>query len=279
MSHVRFILRFAGALVLAAGIGCQGLRPGSSPTVQAVDAETRKPIPGAEIRIWHISHPTSPNADTIAKTDSGGLAQLRGLGSNPDDVMLEVAAVGYVTEEKGVDRDGRVVVELYADPAPVVEMTLPLLFRGTVRVKVQVRDDAPATPGQRVFPVDVPESGEVIVTGPRLFRHSPPDFRAKFSGTAPLPEKPEDGQVGLWWLKADKDFEVYLVGNKSDYEAYWRDHPNEQPKEKKGGGKGHGGGGKGKGGGGGGRGGSGGGGRGGSGGSGGGDPATAGPVP
>ena len=209
-------------------------------SVQVMNAETKEPINLAQIRVWHFNDGTSGNGDSSIATDRGGMANVRSISGKSDDLVLEVAAKGYATEEKSVNPASHIVVQLYAEPKPTIELDVPRLYRGLVSVKVQIVDNTPATPGQRLFPFEVPESGVVEIVGPALFRHLSPDYRAKLSDGTVLPLRPEGLDVGFWWLKTSGEYEIFLVGTKADYEAYWRDHPNEQPQERKGG-KGHGG--------------------------------------
>lgn len=246
MWSLRLVQTIAGAApLLLAGLGCAigipslGNEHGMLVTVR--DAETNQPIPSAQVHVWHFNQSSSADSIPSVTTDQNGSAQLQSVLGKSDDMVLEVAANGYATEEKSIDPQGRVRVQLYAEPRPTIELNVPRLYRGLVSVKVQILDKTPATPGQRLFPFEVPESGVVEVVGPELFRHLSPEFRAKLSDGTVLPARPEGLGVGFWWLKTSGEYEIFLVGTNADYEAFWRDHPHEQPKERKGG-KGHGGG-------------------------------------
>ena len=208
-------------------------------SVQVINAETKEPINAAQVRLWHFNDGMNGNADSSIATDRGGMALAPKISGKTDDLVMEVAANGYATEEKSVNPASHIVVQLYAEPKPTIELNVPRLYRGLVSVKVQILDKTPTAPGQRLFPFEVPESGVVEVVGPEIFRHLSPEFRAKLSDGTVLPVRPEGLDVGFWWLKTSGEYEIFLVGTKADYEAYWRDHPNEQPHERKGG-KGHG---------------------------------------
>ena len=66
------------ALLLALAPGCQVFQSGRPVSVLAVDAETKKPIPGAEVR---ISYPLTPAyrapAESSGKTGEDGVAALQ----------------------------------------------------------------------------------------------------------------------------------------------------------------------------------------------------------
>ncbi len=133
--------------------------------------------------------------------------------------MLEVAAQGYQSEKQNVssetvravkplhwfesinDRPVQLVVELFADPEPIVELVLPAGYRGLIKAEIQVRPDAPFTPGQRSFPVEVPPSGTVVVIGPPILEHAfGPDFRFRYADGVPLSRRAENSPLGYWWL-------------------------------------------------------------------------------
>ncbi|HEV3146801.1 MAG TPA: carboxypeptidase-like regulatory domain-containing protein [Gemmataceae bacterium] len=232
-------------LLLLSNFGCGLSTPflsqGSWTSVTVRDAETDQPIPSAQVRVWHFNQTSSANSNHTVATDRSGKAQLQGLSGKTDDLVLEVAAKGYATEEKSIDPAGQISILLYAEPNPTIELTVPGLYRGLVSVRVQIRDNQKTAPGERVFSFEIPESGVVEVAAPALFQHMSPDFRAKYADGAALPDRPQGPEVGLWWLKTSGEYEVFLIGTKGDYEAYWREHANEQPNDRKGG-RGHGGG-------------------------------------
>ncbi len=91
-----------GALLLALAAGCQVFRPGRPVSVIALDAETKKPIPGAELR---ISYPLSPAyrapAESAGKTGEDGAAIL--LAASADEgLAMEATAPGYLYEQKSL---------------------------------------------------------------------------------------------------------------------------------------------------------------------------------
>ena len=148
-------------VVLAIAPGCLSL-PGDRPLpVQVVDAETKQPIRTANVQIVYPFAPLPWDARGSTGTCAGdGIARLRVSASDDPAITLEVTALGYMTEEKPLPaeavkalepphflentdhRSPAVVVELYADPRPTVELMLPAGFRGRVRATVLVRDDA-----------------------------------------------------------------------------------------------------------------------------------------
>jgi hypothetical protein len=226
-------------VLLAVAPGCLSL-PGDRPLpVQVVDAETKQPIRAASVQIVYPFAPSPWDArgSTGTSTDDG-VARLRVSAGDDPAVTLEVAALGYLSDEKPLPaaavkalepphlfentdhRSAAVVVELYAEPRPTVELVLPAGFRGRVRAAVQVRDDVSPTPGQRKFGYEVAPTGTVDVVGPPiLHRVFAPDFHLRYADASPLTQNAKESEVGYWWLKTEGDVQVFLVGTKGDYDA------------------------------------------------------------
>ncbi len=212
--------------------------------VQARDAETKKPIPGAEVS---IAYPVAPAGhapqEIAAPTGSDGIARLTASVPEAGGLMLEVVAQGYQSENQNVSGDAvravkplhafesingrpvQIVVELFADPEPIVDLELPSGYKGLIKAEIQVRPDAPFTLGQRSFPAVVPPSGTVLVVGPPILEHAfGPDFRFHYADGAPLTRRAEQSDLGYWWLCCDETSETFLVGTQLDYDTYRRTH-------------------------------------------------------
>jgi hypothetical protein len=227
--------------LLATLPGCQALHAYRPVTVLACDAETKKPIPGAEVR---ISYPLaqSPPWEPVGTTSSDGTVQLKAAPYGDAGILVDAVRSGYMTEQKGFPVDAvkavspfrffsggshapDLVVEMYAEPLPEVELMLPDGYRGTLKVAVKVRDDAPFQPGQRQFSYEVPPSGVLEIVGPPLLRHVyTPDFSARYSRSKnpSLPRQPEGDQVGFWCLKTEGGFDHFFVGTRAEFEALRR---------------------------------------------------------
>jgi uncharacterized membrane protein YgcG len=226
-------------LLFAVAPGCMSL-PGDRPLpVQAVDAETKKPIRGANVQIAYPFAPSMWAAHGAAgPTADDGVARLRLAAGDDPAVTLEVAAIGYLPEEKPLPaaavkalepphlfemtdhRAPAVVVEMYAEPRPTVELIVPPGYRGHVRAAVRIQDDAPTLPGQRAFTYEVPPTGTIDVIGPPiLHRVFAPDYRLRYADGAPLTQNARESEVGYWWLKSEGDVQVFLIGVKADYDA------------------------------------------------------------
>jgi uncharacterized membrane protein YgcG len=242
--------------------------------VQARDADTKKPIPGAEIRLsYPLADPSVAPWQSVGTTGSDGTTQLRVAPYGDVGVLLDANALGYMTDQKNYSIDAvkaikspwffesagqrpvSFVVELYAEPFPGVELVLPNGYRGTVKVAVKIQDDAPYKPGQRLFSYEVPASGILQLTGPPLLRRVySPDFHARYADGTILNRQAKDDEMGFFSLKSEGGFDYFLVGTKAEYDAFRHAEEKEAtPKTlsmgSKGGGKGRRGGGGGGGGG------------------------------
>jgi hypothetical protein len=226
------------AVFLAAACGCQALHRYRPTPVLVRDADTGKPIPGAEV---HISYPLAPvnlaPAPSAATTAGDGVARLRAAPYGEAGVQVSATAAGYLDEEKTLPvsdieaiqpaslfekaerRPARVVVEMYAGPQPTVELVVPLGYRGEIRAELCVQENAPRTPGQRSFSAVVQPGGVVRVSGPPLlWRISGPDFRGRFTDGAPISRDAQGADVGLWWLGNDGDVHHLLVGTRQEFD-------------------------------------------------------------
>jgi hypothetical protein len=252
-------------LLLAGVPGCQAFHVYRPVTVLARDAETKQPIPGAEI---HLSYPTaqSPGSpwEPVGVTGSDGTVQLKAAPYGEAGILLDASKSGYMSELKGYSTEAveavppafpfgpggtrpvSFVVEMYAGPTPAVELVLPPGFRGEVRATVQIQEDAPRTPGQRLFSYPVAASGAVQVSGPPLLRRvTTPDFVARYAnGISALSRQAKDGEVGFWCVRTEGAVEYFLVGTRAEYEALLRAEADDGKPAKSSGGKGGKGGGK-----------------------------------
>jgi hypothetical protein len=260
VSAARPTAALAGCLLcpvlLLALFGCQALYRYRDVPVLARDAETKQPIPGAEVRIYYPLTPASraPWASS-GETGQDGLARLRAAPCDDAGAHVEVTAAGYLFEGKDLPDEfvqtgaaggpGPFVFELYAAPRAAVELVLPTGYRGRVKAEVLAREDAPRTPGQRCFRFDVPPSGVVQVIGPELLRRLlPPDFHARYADGAPLNSEACDAQVGFWPLACEGGYQVFLAGTRAEFEDARRDYrqgassSDGRPQRGKGGGRG-----------------------------------------
>ncbi|HZY85989.1 MAG TPA: hypothetical protein VFE78_14245 [Gemmataceae bacterium] len=241
-------------VLLLALFSCQALYRYRDVPVLARDAETKQPIPGAEVRIYYPLTPAS-RAPWAASGETGqdGVARLRAAPCGDAGPRVEVTAAGYLFEGKDLPDEfvqaaasagpGPFVFELYAAPRASVELVLPTGYRGRVKAEVLARENAPRAPGQRCFRYDVPPSGVVQVVGPELLRRVlPPDFRARYADGPLLTAEAHDAEIGFWPLACEGGYQVFLAGTRAEFEDARRDYrqggssPGGRPQGGKGGG-------------------------------------------
>src|ERR1017187_10377657 len=233
-------------LLLAVAPGCQAFHQYRPVSIEVIDAEAKKPIAGVEVK---ISYPleTSSFAPRESKEAAGadGIARLKAAPYGCAGVKVAVSAKGFLSEQKYLSiqevqaiepaywfedvkrRPPSFVLEMFTDPAPTIELIVPIAYRGQVKAKVEVQTDLPFVAGQRAFRFTVPDSGEVVMKGPPVFRHlSPPNVRLKFEGDLPLSVWAKDSEVGYWLLKCEGTTYHFLVGTQRDYDDYRRSLQN-----------------------------------------------------
>jgi hypothetical protein len=240
--------------------GCADLY-GSRPVAVLVrDIESKKLLAGAEV---HISYPLADSPlvppSCSGETGEDGVARLRAAPYGDAGIVVRVTAGGYIAAEKTLPvatvrayepahffeaverRPPNVVVELYAEPRPRIELVLPVGYQGVVKAEVHAQEGAPCAPGQRLFSGALLPSGVVSVTGPPLLREAfTNDFRARFADGTPVSPAPKDGEVGLWPLSCDGvGWFTFYVGTKSAYDSYCllSRHAGGEEKRSTGGGK------------------------------------------
>src|SRR5262249_39529052 len=135
----------------------------------------------------------SPNGSPLGrsggsvKTGKDGVAHLSASPAEEYGVTVEAAAAKHFGEQKcltpgevaalapapliGHPKDGppTVVVALYAEPRPSVELVVPDGYRGVVAVEIVTQEGAGAA-GERRFVVEAAASGKARLVGPPVLR-------------------------------------------------------------------------------------------------------------
>ena len=189
-------------------------------------------------------------------------------------MVVEAVSDGYLYETKSLpaeaaraipqgrplemvdQRPPTVVLDMYTEPRPTVELVVPAGYRGLVKAEVHVREDAwdggpqahwwesaaakaRGPLRQRLFRYDVGPSGVVEVAGPPLLLHDP-DFRVRYADDTPVSWQATDSPLGFWQLRSEGACHYLVVGTSSDYETLRRsgqtaDRPTDDKKEGRGG--------------------------------------------
>jgi len=196
-------------LALTTGFGCHTLPPVD---VQVRDAETQAPIDGAQVRTWHSG---AHSIITSGTTGTDGMVHIPAPPIEDSPLQFEAMARGYLPRPAGqpIERTPTaVVLEMYAEPRPVLELVVPTGYRGIVKATIRVQNDLKYEPHTRLFSYAVPSSGVVAVALPRLFtRGMTPDIRARYADGTPLPRDAKDYEMGCRWLKVDPENEYLFV--------------------------------------------------------------------
>ncbi len=229
-------------LVLALAPGCQTLYAYRPIGILVCDAETKQPIPDAVVHIsYPLVHASKAPYESIGSTAPDGVVRLQAAPFGPAGVLAEVTGKGYLFEqrtlslgtvealkpagwfEKVEKRPVDLVIELYAEPRPTVELKLPPGFRGPIKGRLTVRPDVPSTPGLRTFRFDVTPAGTVEIDGPALLGHVTPfDYQAVSADGKQLLREPQGFDLGFWTLNSDGPHLNFFVGSRAEYETLRR---------------------------------------------------------
>jgi hypothetical protein len=232
------------AVFLIANIsGCVVLQDYRPAAILVRDAESKKPIPAAEVR---VSYPTFASSfaapiEPSALTADDGIARLQA-ACYGDGLTLTASAKGYLTENLDVAvsavqkierahwfeakdrRPPNFIVDLYCEPAFTVELIVPVGFRGVIKATVNLQTDAPSPAGQRSFAYPVSSLGLVDVNGPLLLqRVLPQTYHAKYADGTPVGTEMDSLKVGFRWLKQSGKEYYFVVGTKYEFESFSRE--------------------------------------------------------
>jgi hypothetical protein len=215
--------------------GCS-MHPTPVIPIVVLDAETKAPIPGAEVRLWSPSDNRKTHAEPSGTTGPDGIVKIKAEYPKEADVLIEVAAEGYLQDEMDRILAGKVpgapagggIVEIYRGPRPAIELVIPTEFRGDLKVEIKIQDATPDQLGKRVFryTAPVPKVGNVSeipvvqVVGPPIFDgRLGPEFRGFYANGNPMPAEPKDNEVVMRWVRSEGLNQFFVVGTKIDQEA------------------------------------------------------------
>ncbi len=243
----------ASVFVSMALSGCHTFDRPVSVLVQ--DAETKVPVPNAQVRL--TDQTAHPPHGLIGHTGEDGTARVR-LASLPELALaVEATAPGYLSEEKDLPVESlraistnpfasfdhntpTLVIQVFAGPRPTIDLVVPNGYRGVLRAEIKTRDDLPFPPGQRLFAYEVPPTGVVQIVGPPVLLHGlSPDIRAAYVDGTPLKRDAKDQDIGLRWVRADGNDQVFVVGTWLEWNDVKKEMEKEDSQKPKGGGGGH----------------------------------------
>ena len=226
--------------------GCQAFHAYRPIDVEVRDGETKQPIAGVEVKIsYPLETDSFAPAESKAITGGDGIAHVQAAPYGRAGIRLDVRGKGYMSEVKYLSveevqaiepahwfadanrRRSVVVMEMFADPAPMVELIAPVGYRGPIKAEVQVRAELPTTAGQRSFSFPVSASGEAVAAGPALFRQvSSANMRVRFADDRPLTFRAKESALGYWYVKYEGRCYYFFIGTPADYEGYCKSQQN-----------------------------------------------------
>jgi hypothetical protein len=224
--------------------GCQSLYRERPVAVMVRDAETKQPIARAEVEFSHpLSESSSTSNRSVGATEADGVSRMSATpgGDRQDSLYVKAAANRYQSDTMLVPnetlekikplgwfeaknrRPVEIIMELYSGAPFTVELVVPQGYRGLVKASIQIRDEMPCTPGQRLFSYYV-NSGSVQVVGPAVLRRvQPVKFVAKYAdGIALVSGRADASQLVFHWLKHEDSCEYFVVGTEADIAKYRR---------------------------------------------------------
>jgi uncharacterized membrane protein YgcG len=257
-------------VLLPALMGCHLGHTVPTIPIVVLDAETKMPVPGAEVRLWSPSDNRKTTTEPSGTTGPDGIARIQAEYPKEADILVEVVAQGYLQDD--IDRilagkvpgapTGGGIVEIYKGPRPVLELVIPTDLRGDLKVELRTQDATPDQLGKRTFRYTAPsgrfgstEMPVAHVVGPPILEgRRGPEFRGIYASTdKPMPLEPKDNEIVLRWVRSEGSDHFFVIGTKIDQESARRaSEKNIGPREMNNKSKGDGGGGGRRGGGGGG---------------------------
>jgi hypothetical protein len=221
--------------------GCVALNSYHPAEVVVRDAETKKPIPSAQVRICYpLTRSSFAPHESVGTTNNAGIASLEIATCEDSFIMVDAKADGFMSRPLDISSEAErqmktsswlnwnkpsiahFTVEMYALPRFCIEFALPAGYRGLVKAQVEFQEQIPCRPGQRNFNYQVQSSGDVEVRAPNVLGQYPPVYRAKSADGTLLTEDMDATKIGFRWLNRDGTEEYFVVGTLTEYESYQR---------------------------------------------------------
>jgi uncharacterized membrane protein YgcG len=227
--------------------GCLSFHRERPVAIMVRDAETKQPLPAADVHLSYRARPSEAPAESSETTKTDGIARLTTTPNGKDPLVIRASAQGYMTEsivksdevveqiepagwfESVNRRPVNFILEVYKGPPFSVELAVATGYRGLVKAELRIQDNLSCAPGERRFQYMVEPNGNVIIAGPAQLRHvNPADYQAHYVDGTVLGNHIDVNQVGWRWLKHEGNFEYFVIGTKGDLEMWRRQlFPNE----------------------------------------------------
>jgi hypothetical protein len=222
--------------------GCQMVARDRPLGIEVIDAETKKPVAGAQVKVTYPMSQTGVSLQQSTSTaGNDGIARMKVATTSDFGIILAASADGYLPAdlnvssasvdhipsaglfEKAETRPPSFRLEIYATPDFTVDLIVPLGYRGIVRARPKFEQSASFPPGQRKFRYEVSNAGAVELAGPPVLRQVlPVDYSAHFPDGGEMTKNPDDLSVGFKYWKMDGAEQLFVVGTKSEIDGYMR---------------------------------------------------------
>lgn len=228
--------------LLAPAAGCQVLYRYRPVPVLVRDAETKQPIPNADVHLYYpLSRDSMAPFDSAERTNADGIAHLRAAPYGDFGARIEATAAGYLSDQTDVSTDSiqhlepphffeetqqrkpEYVVEMYKEPGFTIELLVPAGYRGSIKVEIMPQEDAAIPPGKRCFQFEVVDGlARIKAPGTVLRRVYPSDYRARYADGTPLTGEMTLQKAGFRWLRGQDKEQYFVVGTQPEYDMQRR---------------------------------------------------------
>jgi hypothetical protein len=208
-------------------------------TLEVRDAESGLPIRDARVDVHYLRFmQLLAPGDFSGKTDGNGKILLQ-VANWDNAVHVSTSADGYIENERSLPpvskkskrrTDKAIVVSLYKKLSLQIELILPKGFRGVLKVRHLPTEFTSGRPRQRMFSVQVPNSGRVDIPNTPPFQDVRSiEWLATYDDGTPLPSlhssplAEHDETVALRWITAEHPWitaehieDLFVVGTSDD---------------------------------------------------------------
>lgn len=192
---------------------------------KVVDAEQNKPVEGAIVSVAYIFKEPVLNAPKPAEvvTDQSGLAELKVADYK---AHLRARAEGYIPlrwlrfrkdspaqHNFKIQNDSEVIVSIYKEPKPTIEIVVPDGYRGPVALEFLASDKpAQVKAGQRFFSYNTSPKGYVQIQHSPLFDSCKIIARYENGNPVPRPSRSRPEQISFLRVYTRDQKRLYLIG-------------------------------------------------------------------
>jgi hypothetical protein len=244
----KFVLLAWIAPILSGCFWCHVYRPVD---ILVRDAETKQPIEQATVTLNYQTYMMDFFAPWPCSGTSSGDGKLSVLATpyGLDDISLTAQAEGYlfVSRSYPFTREQKlpleqvrtisptkflcpwtrgnpdVIVEMYAKPAPTVELIVPPGYRGPIKVDFEIDENNSVHRSNRLYTAVVLPAGLAKVKGDALLRQlSSVDFRVRFADQNYSTLLEKNSPIELHFVDCSENSILFALGTRADKEKVAR---------------------------------------------------------